>query len=99
MTLADLRRLAVRKSLRIRFQLENGMECVLDEHGVARIPALHSAPGFSLEDQVESVRHFTLESLADAAGRVAPATEVSSEQLAGLAGGATAAHSGHDEEE
>ena len=38
MKLADLRRLSIRQNVKIRFQLSNGLECVITERGVARGP-------------------------------------------------------------
>jgi hypothetical protein len=60
-TLADLRKLTVKKSLRIRFLLPNGMECMVDEHGLAQIPALNKVPDFNLERELPSVGEFLLE--------------------------------------
>ena len=37
MTLADLRKLTVKKHLRIHFHLQNGLECIIDEHGLAQL--------------------------------------------------------------
>ena len=61
MTLADLRKLTVKKQVRIRFQLPNGMECSVNEHGLAQIPALNKAPDFNLEKELVSVGEFLLE--------------------------------------
>ncbi len=61
MTLADLRKLSVKKTLRIRFILPNGMECTVDEHGLAQIPALNKVPDFNLERELPSVGEFLLE--------------------------------------
>ena len=61
MTLADLRKLSIRKQLKIRFHLPNGMECIVNEHGVAQVPALHRAPDFNLEHELVSVSEFVLE--------------------------------------
>jgi hypothetical protein len=71
MKLADLRRLSVRQNLKIRFQLPNGLECVITEQGVARIPALSRAPDFNLEQELGSIGEFLLES-AQLTGRKAP---------------------------
>lgn len=70
MSLADLRRVAIRQSLRIRFRLRNGLECMIDEHGVARIPALDSVPDFRLETELASIDEFSLE--APASGKDKP---------------------------
>ena len=64
MTLMELRRLAVRQQSRIHFRLKNGMECVIDEHGIARIPALHSIPDFNLEQELTQAAEFSVEPAA-----------------------------------
>jgi hypothetical protein len=61
MKLVDLRRLTVKKRLRIRFPLSNGMECMLNEHGVAQVPALRAVPAFNLEDELSAVQEFVVE--------------------------------------
>ena len=61
MKLADLRKLAIRRQIRIRFALRNGMECVVDQHGVARVPALNGVPDFDLEVELASASEFTVE--------------------------------------
>ena len=61
MTLADLRKLAVKKTARIRFVLPNGMECAVDEHGIARVPALQKQPDFDLERELAQIDEFLVE--------------------------------------
>ncbi len=63
MKLGDLRKFAIRQQTRIRFPLANGMECVLNEHGIAQVPALKSAPDFNLEQELVAVQHFQLDAL------------------------------------
>jgi len=65
MNLGDLRKFAIRKQTRIRFPLANGMECVLNEHGVAQVPALKGVPDFSLEKELAAAQHFQLDALTD----------------------------------
>lgn len=65
MTLADLRMLAVKKTARIRFVLPNGMECAVDEHGIARVPALNKQPDFDLERELVQIAEFLIEWRAD----------------------------------
>lgn len=72
MKLADLRKLSVRQNLKIRFQLPNGLECIITEQGVARIPALSRAPDFNLEQELVSIGEFILEPAA--AGKKASET-------------------------
>jgi hypothetical protein len=38
MTLTDLRKLTIKKKQRVRFRLKNGLDCVVNEDGVALIP-------------------------------------------------------------
>lgn len=64
MKLAELRKLSIRKQIRIRFQLRNGMECVISEHGVAQVPALQGIPDFNLEEEVAMAGEFLLEPAA-----------------------------------
>ena len=71
MTLADLRKLAIRKHTRIKFPLANGMECVINERGVAQVPALHEPPQFNLENELAAAATFVLEP-ANATGKNAP---------------------------
>lgn len=61
MTLADLRKLAVKKTARVRFVLPNGMEAQVDEHGVLRIPALQKPPDFNVETELSDVQEFLVE--------------------------------------
>jgi hypothetical protein len=61
MTLVEVRKLAIRKQSKIRFTLRNGMECVISEDGVARVPALKSVPEFNLEQELEAATTFLVE--------------------------------------
>ena len=61
MKLADLRRLSIRKQLKIRFPLSNGMECVVTEHGIAQVPELRRVPDFNLEQELAGASQFVLE--------------------------------------
>jgi hypothetical protein len=98
MKLSDLRRVAIKSSLRVRFQLSNGMECVLNEHGVAQIPALHAVPSFDLEDELSRASRFTVEPAVADKGK--NRTQVlDRDQLAALVGTKTAdaAHDDHED--
>jgi hypothetical protein len=99
MKLADLRKLAIRRQVRIRFPLTNGLECVLDEHGVARVPALHAIPDFNLERELAAVKEFQCDTLT--ADRKAPVHRrtMRREELAALADGSPTAEVHEHEEE
>ena len=100
MTLADLRKLSIKKQLKIRFPLKNGMECVVTEHGIAQIPALKGIPDFNLEQELESTTEFLLEPVATDKKNASPPRPVSREELSQMAatGPAAAAHDDHDDE-
>jgi hypothetical protein len=61
MTLVDLRKLAIRRQSKIRFNLRNGMECVMSEDGIARVPELKSVPDFNLEQELAAANTFVME--------------------------------------
>jgi hypothetical protein len=101
MKLTDLRKLTVKKRLRIHFQLQNGLECIIDEHGLAQIPALNKVPDFNLEQELVSVSEFVLEMLRETDKKgVARRETLAREQMAAMtsapAGGATVAD--HEED-
>jgi hypothetical protein len=101
-TLADLRKFSIRKQFRIRFPLQNGMECVIDEHGVAHVPALKSVPDFNLEQELVSARRFVLEPVVPPGEKNPPKPRaVSRDELetqAMAAPAAAGAHDQHDDE-
>lgn len=100
MTLADLRKLSIRKQYRIRFVLPNGMECVVTEHGIARLPALKGLPDFNLESEFATVGEFLLEPAAAPGRKGAPQSRsVSREELAAMTGAGGSAAPGHDDRE
>jgi hypothetical protein len=92
MTLTQARRYAVQKQTRIEFRTSQGMQCVIDEHGVARVPELKSAPEFAMTAEFDQASEFTLVKGAQRK----PATR---EELSKLAGPTKAAAHDHDEEE
>ena len=60
MTLAGLRKLAVRSRTGIRFTVPGGAECVVDESGVLRVPSLAGPPDFSAEGALAQASEFHL---------------------------------------
>jgi hypothetical protein len=100
MKLADLRKLAIRRQFRIRFALRNGMECVVDQHGVARVPALKSVPDFDLETELAAANQFLLDPVPAAPGKDAPkARPASRDELTAMADASPSAPApAHDDE-
>jgi hypothetical protein len=99
MKLADLRKLSIRQNLKIRFQLSNGLECVITEHGVAQVPALRRAPDFNLEQELVSISEFVLDSAAQDQKRPIAPRRVGREELAAMAvPAASTAAADHEEE-
>lgn len=98
MKLADLRKLSIRKQVKIRFQLSNGMECLITEHGLAQVPSLRRVPDFNLEQELAGVSQFTIEpARVDAKAAVKPKT-VSLDELAGMLGAAPSSAPEHEED-
>ena len=98
MKLADLRKLAIRRQFRIRFALRNGMECVVDEHGVARVPALKDIPDFDLEVELTSASEFVLEPAVSGKDSPKPRTARRDELAAMTTASPSAAPAAHDDE-
>jgi hypothetical protein len=98
MKLADLRRLSIRKQLKIRFTLSNGMECVVTEHGIAQVPALRRVPDFNLEQELAGASQFVLEpALADPKTRT-PAKTLSVDELNAMLSTSPVSAGEHEEE-
>jgi len=101
MKLADLRKVTVKKHLRIRFPLSNGMECVVNEHGIAQVPALRAVPAFNLEEELVAVQAFVVEP-ADAGeknkGKPA-ARRYTRHEMAALATAGAGVDAAHEENE
>ena len=101
MTLVDLRKLAIRKRSQIRFGLRNGMSCVINETGVARVPELKSVPEFNLEEELGAATQFVVEAVVlegSKAAKVKPVVMSRAEIMAQLAPATVAAHDDHDDE-
>ena len=100
MKLADLRKLSIRKQLKIRFQLPNGMECVINEHGIAQIPALRRVPDFNLEQELERVSEFVIEPAQTDVKSAQKLKSIGRSDLAAMTatGASAAAAADHDDE-
>jgi hypothetical protein len=103
-TLGGLRKLAIRKQVQIHFPLRNGMECVIGEDGVARVPALKAPPDFNLEQELAASTSFTVEPVVPAGKRNASRSKPLSlgrgemSTMASESPAATAVHDEHDDE-
>ena len=102
MTLVDLRRLAIRKQSKVRFVLRNGMECVISEDGIARVPALKGVPDFNLEEELAAAQAFVVEAAAPAgvknSAKLKPAT-VGRAELTAMAVDSPAAVAAHEHDD
>jgi hypothetical protein len=92
--LADLRRLAVKKQLKIHFRLRNGMECVVNTDGVALIPELRGIPDFQLEDELAAAGEFLVEPAAPA-----PPKKVGRDEMVTMAAASPVAAAAHDHDD
>ena|SRR5689334_5274739 len=105
MTLADLRKLSIRNQFQIRFHLRNGMECVINDHGVAQVPALKGCPDFNLEEELAFASEFRIDPPFDplakkTAKAVVKPRSLGREEIAAMSASASpaAAAPAHDEE-
>lgn len=94
MKLADLRKLSIRRQIRIRFPLRNGMECVVNEHGIAQVPALRSIPDFNLEQELATASAFVVDPVSAGSSR-----QVAREELDTMIASATGPATAPDHEE
>jgi hypothetical protein len=93
MNLVSLRRYAVRNRCRIGFRIEPAGECMIDEHGVLKIPSLKAAPGFNVDSLLGSVEQFFVETGGEAPKR----QKLSRQQLEALLAEAPKAEPGGEE--
>jgi hypothetical protein len=105
MTLADLRKLSIRKQVQIRFRLRNGMECIINDHGVAQVPALKEIPDFNLEEELTFAEEFCIDAPLDPLAQKTAKTPVkprfiSREEMTAMytAASPATATASHDEE-
>lgn len=103
MTLADLRKLTVKRHSRLRFHLQNGMDCIISESGIAQIPELRNIPDFNLEQELEQAQQFVLEPLQGPDPKLLPQTQrLTRQQLSDLidssASPGAATHVEHDDD-
>ncbi|MCZ2077576.1 MAG: hypothetical protein HUU41_05490 [Bryobacteraceae bacterium] len=101
MKLTDIRTYAIRQQVRVRFSITNGMECIINEHGISKVPLLNRPPDFNLEQEFSRVSDFTVEPVAAGNGRRAQKREMFSraELEARIGAAPSAAHTvaEHDE--
>ena len=98
MTLLDLRKIAVRQQVRIRFQISNGLECVINEHGIAQVPSLNTIPDFNLEKEFESVAQFNVEPAVVDPKKPVPPRPLTREAMIAMADSSPIAVAEHEEE-
>jgi hypothetical protein len=101
-TLTDLRKHTIKKKQRVRFRLKNGLDCIVNEDGVALIPGLDRVPDFNLDRELTDVISFTIELLPVAGQKNAPApktlTRAELDSMLSATPSAAAAHDDHDDE-
>jgi hypothetical protein len=101
MTLADLRKLAIRQNVQIRFRMRNGKDCVINERGIAVVPGFKGVPDFSFEEELTAAGDFTLDPVVSPKEKNPPKPRhMSRDEMAALAAAApvSAAAADHDDE-
>jgi hypothetical protein len=61
MKLSDARRVAIRGQLSLRFALSSGLECVVDRHGIARVPGIAGPTALNIEDEFAAAQRFVVQ--------------------------------------
>ncbi|MEZ5352655.1 MAG: hypothetical protein R2762_08465 [Bryobacteraceae bacterium] len=95
MTLNDLRKYAVRNQTQIRYRLANGLDCLVDSSGIARVPGFQGLPDFNLEQELANAAHFAVEAPPASPKRL---TRLELETLTTGSGAATAAPAPEEDE-
>lgn len=90
MKLQDLRKFAIQQQTRIKFSFGDSFQCIVDEHGIAKVPSpkISSAPPFNLEQELANAHQFSLEPVGVGSGSVRPRT-LSRPDLEALVGAAS----------
>ncbi len=101
MRLNDVRRMAIRKQLRVRFRLANGGECQINERGIAEALDWKGLPDLQLERELENASAFIV-TAAGRSGETSATPETWSrrqfeEMMTAGATGAGAGEAEHDE--
>jgi len=99
--LLDLRRIAIRQKMQVRFRMRNGMDCVITEAGVAQVPTLKGVPEFNLEEELDAANSFLLEPVVvTGKGKTPPEPRsVGKAELSEMASGSTGGATAPDHEE
>ncbi len=74
MKLSDVRKLAIRQQLRIRFRLSDGNDCIVMEDGIARMPGIRDVPQLNLEADFARATEMHIEHAVSTPKTVAPRT-------------------------
>lgn len=88
--------MAIRKQTRVLFKLSNGQECVVNEHGLARIPGIRDVPSTNIEDELAQITEARLES-ANAGTKTSLRTVTRAELESLISAQPVAAADAHDE--
>jgi hypothetical protein len=96
-TLNDIRRFAIKSQSRLTFPVEGGLACVVNEHGIVKIPGLAGPPAFNLDHQFAAAGSFVLEPAAVGKDKPQAVRLGRAELAAKLGAAATEADDEHDE--
>ena len=69
MTLQDLRRYAIRSRRRVSFSSAEAGTCIVNEHGVLKMPAVTGSQQVRLDNSLTGVEQFVLTPAQEASGR------------------------------
>lgn len=98
MTLNDIKRYAIKNQSSLTFPIEGGLNCVVNEHGIVKVPGLAGPPTFDLDKEFAVAAIFTVEPVATGKEKPKPVRMPRAELAAKLgSGGAADAHDEHEE--
>lgn len=76
------------------------MECVVNEHGIAQVPALRAVPGFNIEEELGGAQAFLVEPADDSQPKgQTKARKYTRDEMTALAKTASGSAAAHDEHE
>ena len=100
MKLQDLRKYAIQQQTRIKFSFGDSLQCVVDEHGIAKVPSskVSSAPAFNLEHELASAHQFSLEPVVVGSSRSRTVSRADLQSLLGASSTSANTDQHHDDE-
>lgn len=100
MKLQDLRKFAIHQQTRIKFNFGDSLQCIVDEHGIAKVPSpnVATAPSFNLEQELAGAHQFSLEPVVVGTSRTRTISRADLQSLLGASSTSASPDQHHDDE-